>query len=74
MDCDLTAACFMFSATSRGLGTCRIGLGVHVRDDKILDEIGVTADYQIIATTIIGYPVSIPPATERNPPCILKVI
>lgn len=74
VDCGLTAAYFMFSATSRGLGTCWIGLGAHVRDDKILDEIGVPADCQIIAPIIVGYPVSIPPATERNPPCILKVI
>lgn len=73
-DCGLTAAYFMFSATSRGLGTCWIGLGAHIRDRKILDEIGMPADCRIVAPIIIGYPESIPPASERHSPDILKII
>ena len=74
VDCGLTVAYFMFSATSRGLGTCWIGLGAHIRDKKILDEIGVPSDCQIVAPIIIGYPTSIPPASERHSPDILKII
>ncbi len=74
VDCGLTAAYFMFSATSRGLGTCWIGLGAHLRDKGILDEIGVPADCRIVAPIIIGYPKAIPPASERRSPDILKVI
>jgi nitroreductase len=73
-DCGLTAAYFMFSATSKGLGTCWIGLGAHIRDKKILAEIGVPSDCKIIAPIIVGYPASIPSASERHSPDILKVI
>jgi nitroreductase len=74
VDCGLTAAYFMFSATSRGLGTCWIGLGAHLRDQKILDEIGMRSDCRIVAPIIVGYPEGIPPASERHSPDILKVI
>ncbi|HYA14118.1 MAG TPA: nitroreductase family protein [Syntrophales bacterium] len=74
VDCGLTVAYLMFSATSRGLGTCWIGLGAHIRDHKILDEMGVPADCEIVAPVIIGYPTSIPPASERHAPDILKVM
>ena len=74
VDCGLTVAYFMFAATSRGLGTCWIGLGAHVRDKKILDEIGVSSDCRIIAPIIVGYPESIPSASERHSPDILKII
>ncbi|MEI8174144.1 MAG: nitroreductase family protein [Deltaproteobacteria bacterium] len=74
VDCALTVAYFMFSATSRGLGTCWIGLGAHIRDRKILDDIGVPVDCQIVAPIIVGYPASIPPASERHAPDIVKII
>lgn len=74
VDCGLTASYFMFSATSKGLGTCWIGLGAHVRDKKILDEIGVPSDCRIVAPIIIGYPESVPPVLERRSPDILKII
>ena len=74
IDCALTVAYFMFSATSRGLGTCWIGLGAHIRDRKILDDIGIPKDYEIVAPIILGYPTSIPPASERHAPEILKII
>ncbi|MEN6318874.1 MAG: nitroreductase family protein [Syntrophaceae bacterium] len=73
-DCALTAAYFMFSAVSRGLGTCWIGSGMHIRDRKILDEIGVPEDCRIVAPIIIGYPSSIPPASERHVPDIVKIL
>jgi nitroreductase len=74
VDTALTVAYFMFSATSRGLGTCWIGLGAHIRDRKILDDIGVLGDCQIVAPIILGYPKSIPPASERHAPDIVKII
>lgn len=74
VDCGLTVAYFMFSATSKGLGTCWIGLGAHIRDKGILDEIGAPSDCRIVAPIIVGYPKSIPAASERHSPNILKVI
>ena len=74
VDCALTVAYLMLSASSRGLGTCWIGLGAHVRDPKILGEMGIPGDCRIVAPIIIGYPASIPPASERHAPDIVKVI
>ncbi|MBU2261447.1 MAG: nitroreductase family protein [Proteobacteria bacterium] len=74
VDCGLTVAYLMFSAASRGLGTCWIGLGAHIRDREILGEIGVPDDCRIVAPVILGYPESIPPASERRAPEIVKVI
>ena len=75
VDCGLTVAYLMFSATTRGLGTCWIGLGSHIRDQKTLNEIGVPDGYEIIAPIIIGYPADgIPVASERHAPDIVKVI
>ena len=74
VDCGLTAAYLMFAATARGLGTCWIGLGAHIRDRGMRKEIGVPDDHEIVAPIILGYPESIPPASERHPPTIVKVI
>ncbi len=74
VDCGLAVAYFMFSAVSRGLGTCWIGLGANIRDRAILAEIGVPDDCRIVAPVILGYPASIPPASERRSPEIVKVI
>ena len=73
-DCALTAAYFMFSAASRGLGTCWIGSGMHIRERTMLDEISVPGNCRIVAPIIIGYPTSIPPASERHAPDIIKVM
>ena len=74
IDCTLAATYFMFSATAKGLGTCWIGLGSHVLDDKLRSEIGLTDGLSIVAPIVIGYPEMIPDPTERNVPYILKVI
>lgn len=74
VDCGLTVAYFMLSATSRGLGTCWIGLGAHIRDREILADIGVPRNCRIVAPVVVGYPTSIPAASERHSPDILKVI
>jgi nitroreductase len=74
VDCGLTAAYFMFAATARGLGTCWIGLGAHLRDPEVLAELGVPAGCRIVAPLILGYPTAVPPASERHAPEILKVL
>jgi nitroreductase len=73
-DCALLASYFMFSATSRGLGTCWIAQGAEVRDPEILKEIGIPEGYRIYVPLIVGYPKGIPPMPERKEPRILKVI
>jgi len=74
VDVALTVSYFMFCATAKGLGTCWIGLGAHIRDSLMLKEIGVPNDCRIVAPIIVGYPVSIPPASERHAPDIVKVL
>jgi nitroreductase len=73
-DISLAAAYFMFSATSRGLGTCWIGLGREIRDPDLLASIGVPDGLKIIAPIIVGYPRQIPARPHRHEPKILKVI
>lgn len=74
VDCALTAAYIMFSATARNLGTCWIGLGTHIRDQRLIDEMGIPKDCHIIAPIIIGHPADIPLAAERHDPVIVKII
>jgi nitroreductase len=74
VDGALTIAYLMFSAAARGLGTCWIALGSHLRDPEILDEIGMPDDCRIVAPVIVGYPAAIPPASERHTPAIVKII
>jgi nitroreductase len=74
VDCGLTVAYLMFAATSRGLGTCWIGLGAHIRDRSVLKGLGMPDDCRIVAPIVLGYPKSIPPASERRIPEIVKAI
>jgi len=75
VDVGLLAAYFMLSATSKGLGTCWIGMGRHVRDRDLRDEIGLSEDHRIVAPVILGYPRgNIPDMNPRNESVILKTI
>jgi nitroreductase len=74
VDCALAAAYFMFSASARGLGTCWIGLGKHLRDPSLSDEIGLPEGHEIVAPIILGYPKAIPGVPERGEPQILKTL
>ena len=74
VDCALTTAYLMFSAASRGLGTCWIGLGAHIRGHEILREIGVPEGFRIVAPVILGYPTAVPPASERHAVDIARMI
>ena len=73
-DCGLLVSYLMLSATSRGLGTCWIGMGGRIKDPEILEEIGLPGDYRIVAPIIVGYPKSIPVMPERKEAHILKYI
>jgi len=74
IDCTLIACYIMFSAVERGLGTCWIGMGSFIKDPKLLNELGITDDLEIVAPLILGYPKRIPEAAKRKDPQILSVI
>ena len=74
VDLALFACYFMYSAVEKGLGTCWIGLGIHIKDPGLRNFIGMPDDYRIVAPIIIGYPKSIPAPSERVEPRILKVV
>ena len=74
VDCALAASYIMFSAVSRGLGTCWIALGSQIRDTKTKALLGIPDGCCIVAPIIIGYPENIPKASERHSPQILRVI
>ncbi|MDT8309573.1 MAG: nitroreductase family protein [Bacteroidales bacterium] len=74
VDCALAASYLMLSATDRGLGTCWINLGSAIKDKALLEEIGLSDEYVIVAPIILGYPAKIPNKPPRNKPKILKVI
>jgi nitroreductase len=74
LDCALAVSYIMFSAVSRGLGTCWVALGSYIRDPKTKALLGIPDGCQIVAPVIIGYPKEIPAAPERHDPQILRVI
>ncbi len=74
IDCALLSCYFMFSATSRGLGTCWVALGAQLDDTALLKEIGMPEGYRIHSPLILGYPKSIPPIMDRNEPRILNIV
>jgi len=74
VDCALAASYIMFSAVSRGLGTCWIALGSQIRDPKTKSLLGIPDGCRIVAPIIIGYPKAISAASERHAPQILRVI
>jgi nitroreductase len=73
VDCALAAAYLMFSAAEKGLGTCWIGLGAHIRNREMRNEIGLAEDDRIIAPIILGYPKSIPEPRERREPQVVII-
>lgn len=74
VDCALFAAYFMLAAADRGLGSCWVNLGSHIRDAALKAEIGLPEDQTIVAPIAVGWPADIPPAPERKQPHILKII
>jgi nitroreductase len=74
VDGALAACYFMFSAVERGLGTCWIGLGMHIENPELREHIGMPDDYRIVAPVILGYPKSVPETPERSAPQILRIV
>ena len=74
VDCALCASYFMLSAAARGLGTCWIGLGQHIQDPELLNEIGLPEDHELVAPIVVGYPKRIPDVPERAEPKILNIL
>jgi len=74
VDCALCAGYLMFSAVSRGLGTCWVDLGSDIRSPELIHEIGLPKDHNIVAPIIIGYPKHVPKISLKRVPEILKVI
>ena len=75
VDVGLLVAYLMLSATSRGLGTCWIGMGRHARDKELMDEIGLPEGYRVVAPIILGYlKGNIPDMNPRNEPVVLKIV
>ena len=74
VDCALAACYFMFSACTRGLGTCWIGLGRFIKDRELLDLIGMPEGDQIVAPIIIGSPKDVPDVPDRMDPQVLKIV
>jgi nitroreductase len=74
LDCALAASYIMFSAVSRGLGTCWIALGAYIRDPQTKALLGIPDGCEIVAPIIIGYPKEIPAASERHASQIFRVI
>jgi nitroreductase len=68
-DCCLAAGTFMLAARARGLGTCWIGLARPWLDQAATrTELGLPANYRVVAPIILGYPKTWPESHGRNPP------
>ncbi len=57
-DCALAAENMMLAARSLGIGSCWIGFGMPLGNDKeVLDELKVPEGHKLMAPLIFGYPV-----------------
>lgn len=63
-----------FSDADRGLGTCWIDLGSHIKDRMLLDELCIPENHRIPSTLILGYPKTLPASPPRSDPKIFKII
>lgn len=55
-DCSLCAENMMLAACSMGIGSCWIGSACFVQENsEILEELGITPDYRVIAPIVFGY-------------------
>jgi nitroreductase len=75
-DCALAAENMMLAAQSLGIGSCWIGLALHLGwDAEFLKELGVPEGHKLVAPIIFGYPAKGDlKAPARNPDVILKWI
>lgn len=70
--CSMAALSLMLAARDEGLGTCWIGFSEALLESPALKvELGVPADYRVVAPIIVGHPAAEMPATPRNEPEIV---
>lgn len=73
-NCSLAACYFMMSATAHGLGTCWINFATAIQSTDLMQKLGISQSYEIVAPITIGYPVHIPDVPNKNNPDILNII
>lgn len=66
-DAALAVDNIMLYATSEGLGTCFIGMARFIeREEKLMQELHISADRNIVAAVICGYPAEKPTSKEKR--------
>ena len=68
LDCGLAAQNMFLAAYQAGLGSCFIGFAAFLNQDpKVLAEIGIPEDHELVAPLIFGYPNETPVSKSREP-------
>jgi nitroreductase len=71
-DCWLAAENMMLAACDLGLGSCVIGSAVSVLNiHMVKTELGIPAEYSVIAPIVVGVPMEETAATPRKEPLVL---
>lgn len=72
-DCWLAAENLMLAACDMGLGSCVIGSAVSVLNiHMVKTELGIPAEYSVIAPIVVGVPLEETVATSRKEPLVLS--
>jgi len=67
LDCCLAAQNMFLTAYQAGLGSCFIGFAAFLNQDpKLLAEIGIPEDHELVAPLIFGYPNETPVPQSRE--------
>ena len=67
LDCGLAAENMFLAAYQAGLGSCFIGFAAFLNQDpKVLADIGIPEDHELVASLIFGYPNETPAAKPRE--------
>jgi nitroreductase len=71
-DCWLAAENLMLMACGLGLGTCPIGFAVPILNTpEVKRELGIPAEYEVVAPIAVGFPRGFTPPVSRRPPEII---